>query len=246
MNNPVCCSHNGDSLDQSSWLGLRAARVLGGEIAERAPLEMCALIRSRAAAVASRNQLSSGSVRVRRTLGAANMQEAGGTTKRRVSFALALPIVLACGGLGAAAGWMFPPQVLMTNGDRPGNEIATSRTSDSVSLPAPTTERVEAAPQASDLPAPVKEIAEVHQAEPAQSSTPAPTSEPDAAQKSPIREGKKQRDHAETRKRHPAREAAATKRANPEEADERTPRQKSPSVISQIPVLGPVFGLLLP
>ena len=35
VNNPFCCSHNGDSLDQSSWLGLRAARDLGGEIAER-------------------------------------------------------------------------------------------------------------------------------------------------------------------------------------------------------------------
>lgn len=173
------------------------------------------------------------------------MQEAGGTTKRRVSFALALPIVLACGGIGAAAGWMFPPQALMTHGDRVRHEVETSKTLDSLSIPAPTMERVEAAPYGSESPAPANEIAVAQQAKSAQSSTPAPTQELDAAEKSPIRAGKTQRDRAEGRKRHQAREAAATKRVHPDEVDERKPRQQPRSAISQIPVLGPVFGLLL-
>ena len=42
--------------------------------------------------------------------------------KRRVSFALAVTVVLLCGGIGVAAGWMFPPQTLMTGGDSAGEK----------------------------------------------------------------------------------------------------------------------------
>jgi hypothetical protein len=163
-------------------------------------------------------------------------------TKRRVSFALAVPIVLGCGAIGAAAGWMFPPHAFRTDGvselTQPEPNKASTFPSDTI----PATERAEVIPQPVASPIPTTEIVEVPQAEPAQPSV--TTSEIHAAVKPSVGDGKKQRSRAEERKRQPTREAAATKKKYPDEANEREPRQQS--VLSQVPVLGPVFGLLLP
>lgn len=118
------------------------------------------------------------------------------------------------------------------------------KTSTSPSDSIPGTEQAEVVPQPVASPIPTIEIEEVHQAEPVQSSVPVTTSEIHAAVKPSVGDGKKQRSRAEERKRQPTREAAATKKKYPEEANEREPRQQS--VLSQVPVLGPVFGLLLP
>jgi hypothetical protein len=186
--------------------------------------------------------------------------------KRRVSFALAAPIVLLCGGIGLAAGWVFPPQALMTGGDQAGkrtdDDAAQSATSTVTSTAPSTVQVVEPPPptgQSIDLPAPVTERAAVEQPPPAlpPAAAPAPESRNSIEAVSPgdIKHEmeapvavKKKRKLAERRERHIAREAAKPKRApTPEPPQERTTQKRSsPTIISQIPVLGPVFGLLLP
>jgi len=193
--------------------------------------------------------------------------------KRRVSLALAVPIVLLFGGIGLATGWMFPPQTLMTGGDRAGKRtdvsVAQSATSDATtdaaSTAAVTVEPPPPTRRSVDLPAPdttpMTERTALEQSQPAQ--LPAAVSAPERrgsieaeapgsikheAEASGAVRKKKQSRTTERRERRTAREAAKPKRApTPEPPQERTAQKRSsPTIISQIPVLGPVFGLLLP
>jgi len=176
--------------------------------------------------------------------------------KRRVSFALAVPIVLFCGGIGAAAGCMFPLQTLMTGGDHAGKRtdenarqsVTPDATSAAPSMAVVVVEPPHQTSQSIDLPAPVTERAAV-EPQPALPPTAAPTKgRRDLTEgEAPSTARKKQRRLAERRERHVARPAAKAKRTQaPDVSQERATQKRSSTIISQIPVLGPVFGLLLP
>jgi hypothetical protein len=188
--------------------------------------------------------------------------------KRRVSFALGMPIVLLCGGIGLAVGWVFPPQALMTGGDQAGkrtdDDAAQSATSTVTSTARSTVQVVEPPPptgQSIDSPAPdttpMTERTALEQSQPAQ--LPAAVSAPERrgsieaeapgsikheAEAAGAVRKKKQSRTTERRERRAAREAAKAKRAPTPEPP--TQKRSSPTIVSQIPVLGPVFGLLLP
>ena len=177
--------------------------------------------------------------------------------KRRVSFALAVPIVLLCGGIGAAAGCMFPLQTLMTGGDHAGKRtdenarqsVTPDATSAAPSMAVVVVEPPPSAGQSTDWPAPMTERAAVEQTQPALPPTAAPTKgRRDLTEgEAPSTARKKQRRLAERRERHVARPAAKAKRTQaPDVSQERATQKRSSTIISQIPVLGPVFGLLLP
>jgi hypothetical protein len=197
----------------------------------------------------------------------------GVVAKRRVSFAVAAPIILLCGGIGVAAGWLFPPQALMTGWERAdnpakagtaqsarlGNTSAAPPKADVVVEPPPPTS------QSTDLPAPPTKPATTSTTGPATPEQPqsAPAVAPAPERRSSIgadapggiaheaqasgAASKMRPRTAEKRERRAAREAAKPKRAPiPEPKQERATQKRSPTIISQIPVLGPVFGLLLP
>jgi hypothetical protein len=203
--------------------------------------------------------------------------KAGVVARRRVSFAVAAPIVLLCGGIGVAAGWMFPPQAL-TSGDHAGKraeaDAAQSATLDNASAasskPVVAVETPPSTSPSIDLPAsmttplttpattPMTGRAALEQPQPAQpADAPAPGKQSRIEAEAPggiKREAqasgaarKKQPRTAEKRERRAAKEAAKTKPApTPGPSQERATQKRSPTIISQIPVLGPVFGLLLP
>lgn len=165
---------------------------------------------------------------------------------RRVSLVLAAPIVLLCGGLGVALGSIFPPHTWMSHGgemhkasDEPAAVVAASASKD-----AQVPDEISETAQLENLPAPVTKNTKAGAGElVAQVPT---SSTPRKSEKTDSRSAKAaHRWDREKRKR----DVASHGSQRPERRGERNEpetRERSRPLISQIPVVGPVFGLFMP
>lgn len=180
-----------------------------------------------------------------------SVEDAHGSTKRpmvggrRVSLVLAAPIVLLCGCLGVALGSIFPPHVWMPRGgevhkasDDPAAVIVAAAS-------APTDAEVpgEISEMAllETLPAPATEDANADTGEPTTQLATAPAPRKGEKTNSTSKKAKQQFDRENRR-----RVASHSDRKRPErERKEPETRERSRPLISQIPVVGPVFGLFM-
>ena len=208
---------------------------------------------------------------------------------RRVSAAVAVPIVLICGAVGFVLGSVYPPEMLFSRGQvaakkapAPTNVTATPAP---VSPSHAATQAVQISPPAASAPSPTKQenaapaptpvpptqaAGAAQQAEPLppaqptilnkSSADPAPTPEkalPAQAAPTPSKEAPQPRAESAEPVGSPAKEikttgrrseqkrrAARSKRPQYADAPPAAPQQKG--VISQIPIVGPVVGLVLP
>jgi hypothetical protein len=177
--------------------------------------------------------------------------------RRRVSAVVAIPIVLMCGGLGFLLGSVFPPDSLLsrvevkaTTATAPADVVPTQvPVAQSLSLFEPRAPRPPEAgqPEARLALAPEKvaldgidagpEPLASNDSEHAEEAQDAPKG---AAQKAARRAGEKRKGSPPNRTARVRRERNAPSGGPPA-----TPA-KSPSIISQVPIVGPVFGLLMP
>ena len=163
---------------------------------------------------------------------------------RRVSFLLGIPIVLGCGGLGLALGMIIPPHGMEPSGDPVRVEIGE-----------PAAVTVAAAPSV-DAPQPPEAGPGGHLV-----ASPAPETKADQAVKAPqqvigpaapqiekivsAERGRKRRRERKMGKRGVASHNANAGRERRGETTGSEPSERSRPLISQIPIVGPVFGFFL-
>jgi hypothetical protein len=181
--------------------------------------------------------------------GSAERSMVGG---RRVSLALAAPVVLLCGGVGVALGLIWPLHTWMSVGgevyetrDKPAavNAVASSASTD-----AHIRNEISETDSLENSPAPVMENTSAHSGEvlsqvaASQVATAPSRRKGEKAGSAP----KKAKQRWDRENREPNVASHGARRRPERERNEPERRERPRPLISQIPVVGPVFGLFLP